>query len=46
LLALEAAQGPQFAAGKRVDRGYAALEPGNMQAGMSKIDLLAPAKRP
>jgi hypothetical protein len=26
--------------GERVDRGYAALEPGNVQAGMGKIDLL------
>src|SRR5260221_7503696 len=40
LLALKSTQGAQFGAGERVDRGYAALEPGNVQAGMGKIDLL------
>src|SRR5262245_14260381 len=40
LLALKSTQGAQFGAGERVDRGYAALEPGNVQSGMGKIDLL------
>jgi ubiquinone/menaquinone biosynthesis C-methylase UbiE len=39
-MSLKSTQGAQFGAGERVDRGYAALEPGNVQAGMGKIDLL------
>ena len=44
LLALEPAQRPQLAAGQRVDRLRAALEPADMQAAMGKIDGVPPQR--
>jgi hypothetical protein len=41
---LAAAQSTKFSAGERVDRGYAALEPRDVQSAMGKVDLL-PAQR-
>src|SRR5262249_26896613 len=41
-LALKAAQGPQLAPAEWVDRGYAALEPRDVQPGMGEVDLLPP----
>ena len=44
LLALEPAERPQLAAGQRVNRLRAALEPAHMQAAMGKVDRV-PAQR-
>src|SRR5262245_57288552 len=40
LLALKPTQGAEFTAGERMDRGYAAFEPRDVQPGMGEIDLL------
>jgi len=44
LLSLEAAQCAQFGAGQRVDRGYPALQPLDVQPAVGQIDLL-PSQR-
>jgi hypothetical protein len=40
LLALKATQGAEFGPRQRVDRGYPALEPRNVQPAMDDVDLL------
>src|SRR5262245_50347657 len=44
LLALKPTQSAEFTAGERMDRGYAALEPRDVQPGMGEVDLF-PAQR-